>query len=105
METDRVELIIVDGFVYLDDRGQLGLGGHLYHKLEGKIPVIEVAKSNFATIETCKRTVLRGQSRNPLYVTAIGMDVEEAAEKVKNMSGDYRLPTLLKKLDCLTKEK
>jgi deoxyribonuclease V len=100
----KPDLIIVDGFVYLDDENRLGLGGYLYKALEGKIPVIGVAKTNFATIINNKREVLRGESEKPLYITSIGINIDLAANIVQSMDGQYRIPTLLKKLDSLTKE-
>lgn len=99
-----IELIIVDSFVYLDDEGKLGLGGHLYNALDCKIPIIGVAKTNFATIENQKKPVLRGDSVKPLFVTAIGIGLEESANFIQNMQGEFRIPTLLKLLDTLTKE-
>ncbi|MCU0450931.1 MAG: endonuclease V [Bernardetiaceae bacterium] len=103
IETKDVEAIIVDGYVYLNDSDKLGLGGHLYHQLNGRIPIIGVAKTNFATLENNKRHLLRGESRKPLYITAIGIDIEEATKLIGRMSGGYRIPTLLKLLDTLTK--
>jgi deoxyribonuclease V len=102
---DNVDAIIVDGFVFLDDNYKLGLGGHLYEKLEHEIPVIGVAKTNFATIDKKKRALLRGASIKPLYITAIGMDLDLATKCVESMSGSFRIPTLLKVLDTFTKEK
>lgn len=101
---EDIEAIIVDGFVFLDDDGKLGLGGYLYKALEEKIPIIGVAKTNFASIEHNKRAVLRGESQKPLYVTAIGIDMETAAQQVQRMAGEYRFPALLKQLDQWTKE-
>lgn len=101
----NIEAIIVDGFVFLDDHNKLGLGGHLYEALDCKIPVIGVAKTNFATITRNKMALCRGESKNPLYITSIGIDPEIATEKIRNMSGKYRIPTLLKELDRLTKTK
>ena len=100
-----IDAIIIDGFVFLDDKEKLGLGGRLYEYLHGKIPVIGVAKTNFATINQNKQKVYRGNSKNPLYVTAIGVEKDEAAKHIESMSGAYRVPTLLKQLDRLTKEK
>ncbi|PZP45842.1 MAG: endonuclease V [Pseudopedobacter saltans] len=102
---DRIEAIVVDGFVYLNDIGKLGLGGYLYKELDGKIPVIGVAKTDFLSLVHYKRELLRGSSKNPLYITAIGMDLDVATQFVKSMHGDFRMPTLLKELDRLTKEK
>jgi len=99
------EAIIIDGFVYLDDNGKLGLGGYLYEKLNKKTPIIGVAKTDFISLINNKQILLRGQSKNPLFITSIGINLNEATEKIKTMSGEYRIPSLLKKLDTITKEK
>ncbi len=99
----KVSAIVVDGFVILDDNGKPGLGGRLYAHLDQKIPVIGVAKTNYAQNSANKRPVTRGKSTRALFVTALGMDLDLAAEYVKNMHGEYRMPTLLKELDRLTK--
>ena len=104
IDLTKVETIIVDGYVYLDDEKKYGLGGYLYEKLSGKIPIIGVAKTNFATIETNKKSLLRGESIKPLFITAIGIEIDEAVQKIKQMDGEFRMPTLLKEMDRLTKE-
>ena len=104
IDLKKVEAIVVDGFVYLDDEKKYGLGGHLYEKLNQEIPIIGVAKTNFASIEKHKRSLLRGDSQKPLYVTAIGIELEDAFQKVESMAGEFRMPTLLKEMDRLTKE-
>ncbi|MEZ0182190.1 endonuclease V [Flavobacterium plurextorum] len=104
IDLKTVQVIIVDGFVYLDDDKKYGLGGHLYEKLNREIPIIGVAKTNFASIENDKKALVRGDSKKPLYVTAIGIDLEDAFEKVESMAGEFRIPTLLKEMDRLTKE-
>lgn len=98
-----VDMILVDGFVVLDDEQKPGLGAHLYHALDKKFPVIGIAKTDFISLHQHKREVLRGQSNKPLFITAIGMDINEAAQCIKNMYGEHRLPHLLKQLDILTK--
>lgn len=103
LETNDTKVIIVDGFVYLDDSCKPGLGAHLYNELQGKIPVIGVAKTNFATIENLKYKVFRGESKNPLYITSVGIELNEAAGYIQQMHGEYRIPTLLKSLDQYTK--
>lgn len=99
-----VESIIIDGFVFLDDENTPGLGGRLFDYLKTKIPVIGIAKSNFATNHNNKRTLTRGRSNRPLYVTAAGMNVDIAVQLVKKMAGPDRIPTLLKTLDLLTRK-
>jgi deoxyribonuclease V len=98
-----VDIIIVDGYVTLDNDGRIGLGGYLYDTLEQKIPVIGIAKNNFNTYDSQRREVYRGESKNPLFLTAKGADVDEIRIKVEQMYGSFRIPTLLKKLDQLTR--
>jgi exodeoxyribonuclease-5/deoxyribonuclease V len=101
--TDGVEAVIIDGFVVLDDSGKPGLGRFLYDALDGKIPVIGIAKRNFAGNVAHVRQVLRGDSKNPLYVTAVGMLPDDAALRLQGMAGPFRIPTILKKLDGHTR--
>ena len=98
------EAIVVDGFVFLDDERKPGLGAHLYNALEERIPVIGVAKTNFATLHAHKTSLLRGGSARPLYITAIGIDTGLATAYIKKMAGTFRIPALLKQLDSLTRE-
>jgi deoxyribonuclease V len=105
LDLKEVDSIIVDGFVFLDDESKFGLGAHLYYALDKAIPVIGVAKRDFATIEKNKRKLCRGKSKNPLFITSIGIELEMAAQKIEGMKGEYRIPSLLKELDRLTKEK
>ncbi|RQO76693.1 endonuclease V [Pedobacter sp. KBW01] len=102
---EKIEMIVVDGFVFLDDNDKLGLGGHLYKQLEEKVPIIGVAKTNFASIVKNKRELKRGDSQNPLFITSIGLNIDKAVEYIASMAGDYRIPKLLKHLDSLTKQK
>ncbi|WP_317192790.1 hypothetical protein [Chryseobacterium aquaeductus] len=39
-----------------------------------------------------------------MFLTAIGIDVDDIKPKIEQMQGSYRIPTLLKKLDQLTRE-
>ena len=98
-----VTCIIVDGYVYLDDSGKPGLGAHLYHRCESLIPVIGVAKTPYYNNTKNVKLVHRGESTKPLYVSAIGMDAEEAARNIQNMHGEFRIPTILRKLDTLSR--
>ncbi len=98
------DVIVIDGYVVLNDDGKPGLGGHLFQVLGKSVPIIGVAKNNFATLHQYKREVRRGQSKKPLYVTAMGLDLEEASENIRKMAGNFRMPDLLKELDRLTRE-
>jgi deoxyribonuclease V len=95
-----LEAILVDGHVWLDDRGRPGLGAYLYDALEKKIPVIGIAKNPFGGFRG-ERCVLRGQSQRPLFITAVGIDVDVAAEGVRRMHGAHRVPSLLTRADQL----
>ena len=87
LDVRDISLVVIGGFVYLDGDGRYGLGGHLYERLERRAQVVGVAKSPFKG--SCKfvREICRGRSKRPLFVSAIGMDVDEAARLVKWMSG------------------
>jgi len=99
-----VDTIIIDGYVTLDDNERPGLGKYLYVHLKESIPIIGVAKTSFKDNEKFVRKVYRGESKQPLFVTCVGSELEEAALKIQEMSGDYRIPTLLKILDTETKK-
>jgi exodeoxyribonuclease-5/deoxyribonuclease V len=103
IDLTEVETIVVDGFVVLDDDNKPGLGAYLYDALQKRFSIIGVAKNDFATIIKNKRDVYRGASTRPLYVTAIGIPVDDAAGKIKLMHGNNRIPDLLKKLDMITR--
>lgn len=104
MNLENIDAIVVDGYNYLDDDKKYGLGGHLYEKLNQKIPIIGVAKTNFASLNKDKKSLFRGDSLKPLFITSIGIDLDDAFKKVESMAGEFRFPTLLKELDRLTKE-
>ena len=103
IDISSLEALLVDGHVYTDNNKKMGLGGHLYNELKGVIPVIGVAKTSFYTNAATVVPVYRGESKKPLFVSAIGMDVVTAADKVKEMKGSYRMPFILKELDSITK--
>jgi len=92
------DIILVDGFTYLDGVGKPGLGKHLFDALKKQVVVIGVAKRPFKGINE-KFEVHRGESKNPLYVTAEGMDLIEAKAAISRMHGGFRIPDLLKKVD------
>jgi deoxyribonuclease V len=96
------DVIVVDGYVWLDAQGKKGLGAHLFELLNGAIPVIGVAKTSFATA-TNAIEVFRGQSSRPLWVTAIGTNEFDAAKLVRSMHGNQRIPTILTLVDRLSK--
>ena len=98
-----LEAIIVDGHVYVDNE-KYGLGGRVYEHLHCQVPVIGIAKSSFYANKDMTIEIYRGKSKTPLYISSIGTDLNDVAEKIINMKGEYRMPTILKTLDNLTKE-
>ncbi len=105
VDLTTIDAILVDGHVYVDNDRNLGLGGYLYNALDGQIPIIGVAKRFFHNTEVVSKEIYKGQSKNPLYVSSIGMDLQDAMHVISQLHGEYRMPTLLKALDAITKEK
>lgn len=96
---EPIHLIIVDGYVHLNDKPVLGQ--HLFEHLSRRTPVIGVAKTRFHDAKAIE--VLRGSSHSPLWITAAGIDPEEAAGFIRKMHGAHRIPTLLKRADRLAR--
>jgi deoxyribonuclease V len=96
----EMTLLIVDGYADLDPDRRPGLGARACD--EFGVPVIGVAKSAFRTA-THAIPVLRGTSGRPLYVTAAGMPRTDAADLVRHMAGQYRLPDALRRADTLAR--
>lgn len=103
VDLTTVDCIVIDGFVYLDDNEKQGLGGYLFEALKKNIPIIGVAKNSFATINKLNKSILRGESKKPLFITSIGVDLDNASENIKSMHGEFRFPTLLKLVDSYSR--
>ena len=93
-------LLVVDGYADLDPGGRPGLGA--YAQADFGIPVIGVAKTAFRTASHAV-PVLRGTSVCPLFVTAAGMPRDEAADLVRHMAGQHRLPDAIRRADTLAR--
>jgi len=105
IDLNLIEEIIIDGYVYLDDKGKPGLGYYLYEYLLQEKPVIGVAKNAFhKNSNNYVKEIYRGESIKPLYVTSAGLDLEISAENIRNMFGKYRIPYLFSLLDQETKK-
>lgn len=96
------EVIVIDGYVFLNEQ-KPGLGMHLYDALNGRSRIIGVAKTEYAGIDEQSK-IFRGTSKRPLFVTAAGMDLEEAKTHIMEMSGKDRIPVLLKYVDRICRE-
>jgi len=97
---DRLALIVIDGYVDLDPAGRPGLGAYVHAEIGA--PVIGVAKTSYRGATHAAR-VLRGKSARPLFVTAAGMNVADAARMVRQMNGPFRLPDALRLADRLAR--
>jgi deoxyribonuclease V len=96
---EEIDIVIIDGYVDLGDRR--GLGRYLWNTLGGKKKVIGVAKTHFAGANAIK--VYRRNSRQPLFITAAGIEQTMAAGLIASMHGRYRLPALIKQADMLSR--
>lgn len=99
-DVNDLELLIIDGYVTLDPGGRPGLGA--YAHAEYGVPVIGVAKTRYAAA-THAIPVLRGGAARPLYVTSAGVPPADAAELVRTMTGSFRLPDALRRVDGLAR--
>lgn len=104
IDLNKIDVIIVDSHIFVSNEKKIGLGGYLYKSLNGKIPIIGVAKKHFYDTDKVSFPLFRGSSKNPLYISSIGFNIDMAIKKIHEMKGNYRIPTILKELDRLTKE-
>ncbi len=103
-DLDNIECVVVDGYVWLEEKSNYGLGMYLYDALEKKVPIIGVAKNSFNnTPKACE--LFRGESSKPLYITSVDIELAEAKAFITQMHGKYRFPTLLKYVDSLCRRK
>ena len=97
---EQLEVIVIDGFVNLGHEAKDGLGMRLYDAIDRSTQIIGVAKKAFInTPKVCQ--LLRGTSQKPLFVTSVGIPLNDAKNHVKMMHGQNRIPTQLKKVDQL----
>lgn len=99
------QIVVVDGYVWLSSARRPGLGAHLYDALGRRVPVVGIAKSAFVGARSCNAVaqVLRGKSREPLFVTVAGMDLAAAKRGVRRMAGKYRVPEMMRIADRLSR--
>ncbi len=106
--TDNIDTLVIDGFVHLS-KTRIGLGMHLYNALTrtpitdskfASIKIIGIAKTKFKGCEEVSKPLIRGSlASNPLYITAVGISLDEAVTIVKNMHDKARIPTLANAID------
>jgi len=100
----KPDIILIDGYVYLDGFLKPGLGKYLYDSLKQATSIIGIAKNPLKSIGS-EYQIYRGSSRKPLYITVVGISLDQAKENILKMYGKYRIPYLLKQVDQLCKSK
>ena len=101
--TSGLQYLLIDGYVALDAEGRPGLGAHLYRALEGRYPVIGVAKNPFRGSPHAY-PLTRGGSKKPLYITAAGIPAEDATRFHARMHGPHPVATTLGQVDQLCRK-
>lgn len=99
---EKPSAVIVDGYVDLSPIGAPGLGRHLYNALCEASQVIGVAKNTYHEA-THALEIFRGNSSRPLFVTAAGIPAAQAAKLIQEMHGPNRIPTILQRVDQLSR--
>ena len=99
MSAAVLDIIIVDGYVDLNEN-RPGLGRRLHNALPTDITVVGVAKNKFDNAPA--KAVLRGQSHQPVWVSSTDT-IDNYAEQVFAMHGNYRIPSMLKNVDRLAR--
>jgi len=96
------EILVIDGYVWLG-QGKKGLGAYLFETRGSLGAVVGIAKTSFVGAEPVGE-VFRGQSRRPLFVSAVGMELAEACARVQEMHGQFRVPWAMSEVDRLARE-
>jgi|SRR5437667_1494987 len=98
------KFLVVDGYVWVSADGEAGLGAHLHAAVHEASPVIGVAKTEFIKLRGSPlvQLVYRGESKKPLFVTSVGITVQDAGERVRAMHGAHRIPAALRLADRLS---
>jgi len=97
-----IDTYVIDGYCHLSSDLAPGLGAYLKESLGPKASIVGVAKNRYRNT-THAVELLRARSTRPLFVTAIGADYKLAAQHVASMAGEFRIPTLLKAVDRLSR--
>lgn len=99
----KPDAIVIDGYVWLGVDDRKGLGAHLFDALGQTIPVVGIAKTKFERASYWAAELRRGSGDSPLYLTAAGLPMPDAAAAVRRMHGTHRIPTLVGQADKLAR--
>lgn len=97
-----IDTLVIDGYCHLSSDLKPGLGAYLDDALSRHVEIVGVAKNRYRESRHAAE-VFRGVSSKALFVTSIGVDSKLAAERVASMDGDFRIPTMLKAVDRLSR--
>ena len=97
-----IKYFVIDAYCHLSSNQKPGLGAYLSQQLPDESVVIGVAKNRFRDT-THAVELSRGSSVRKLFVTSIGTSYQEAADMIDSMHGEFRMPTILKKVDQLSR--
>lgn len=97
-----IDIYLIDGYCHLSSDLAPGLGTYLKESLDPNASIVGVAKNRYRQTNHAIE-VFRAKSVRPLFVTAIGIRYELAAQHVMSMSGEFRIPALLKAVDRLSR--
>jgi deoxyribonuclease V len=75
----------------------------LHDSIGHRATIIGVAKNRYQQTQHAA-ALCRGQSVRPLFITAIGIDYDVAAGLIGSMAGEFRIPTLIKAADGLSRK-
>ena len=98
-----VDIYVIDAYCHLSKDRSPGLGAYFHDLLPESSIVIGVAKNRFRDTSHAIE-LLRGESQKPQFVTSIGVDYLTAAERIRCMAGEHRIPTILKAVDRLCRD-
>ena len=78
-----------------------GVYGGYAAKFKEQIKIIGVAKTQFRNAHSIQ---VSRYGCSPLFITAAGISELDAANAIQTMSGPFRIPTLIKRADTLSRK-
>jgi deoxyribonuclease V len=100
---ETIDCFVIDGYCCLSSDRAPGLGAYLKKSLVDKETIVGVAKNRYRETKHAVE-LIRGKSTRPLFITSIGIECALAAQNVASMAGEYRIPSLLKAVDQLSRK-
>ena len=98
----KVDTYVIDGYCHLSSEHAPGLGAYLNDALGCSATIVGVAKNRYRQSHHAAE-VFRASSKRALFVTAIGIDYNLAAQHIASMAGRFRIPDILKAVDRLSR--